>query len=196
MKVLALVDDPGGACYRYRWNAYAWALAEAGFNLDVVAWGKSWQRLQALVAAARADIVILQRRLLPRWQLAMLRRVTRTLIYDFDDALFRRDSYCGKAQHNKNRIWPDFPATLRAADGMIAGNDYLRQVCGNANRSSAGALCTNMRAARLVSYGRTSQFWRGGEVRLDWSAQRLSLRCRPHKNIVARGRKSIGCACN
>jgi len=126
MKVLALVDDPGGACYRYRWNAYAWALAKSGFNLDAVRWGKSWQRLQAIVAASRADIVILQRRLLPKWQLAILRRVTRTLIYDFDDALFRRDSYCGKAQRNKDRL-VRFSATLRAADGIIAGNEYLRQ---------------------------------------------------------------------
>jgi hypothetical protein len=126
MKVLALVEDPHGACYRYRWKAHAAALSERGFQLEAVAWGKSWQRVKAIVAAARADIVVLQRRLLPLWQLAVLRRAARTLVYDFDDALFRRDSYSRKTQRNTIRL-ARFSATVRAADAVVAGNEYLRQ---------------------------------------------------------------------
>ena len=42
------------------------------------------------------DAVILQRKLLPQWMLARLRRRVRRLLFDFDDAVWLRDSYSAK----------------------------------------------------------------------------------------------------
>ena len=67
---------------------------------------------------------MLQRKLLPSWQLAILRRHSRHLVFDFDDAVLFRDSYDKRGPHS---AWRQrrFTATVRAADAVIAGNDFL-----------------------------------------------------------------------
>jgi len=71
------------------------------------------------------DVVLLQRRLLPAYQLWFLRRTARRLIYDFDDALFHRDSYHrrGIRSHERARQFRNLMAT---ADTVIAGSEFLR----------------------------------------------------------------------
>jgi len=126
MKILALIEGPDHVCYRYRIEAFAWAMAERGLFLDGVPLvKKTLGRIRQLVGACRADVVILQRKLLPVWQLALLRRSARCLIYDVDDALFQRDSYSRKAPESWSRT-ARFWATVYAADAVITGNDYLR----------------------------------------------------------------------
>jgi glycosyltransferase involved in cell wall biosynthesis len=46
------------------------------------------------------------------------------LIFDFDDAIWLRDSYSRKGFHDPNRV-ARFQATVEAADVVVAGNDYL-----------------------------------------------------------------------
>jgi len=71
-----------------------------------------------------ADVVTVQRRLLPSWQLPLVRRASRVLLYDFDDAVFLRDSYATKGLHSRRRM-RRFVATVQAADGVLAGNQVL-----------------------------------------------------------------------
>ena len=125
MKVLALTEGPDSVCCRYRISAFAWALAERGLYLDVASLRKDpVGRVRQLVAARRADVVILQRKLLPTWQLLLLRRSARRLIYDVDDAVFQRDSYSRKPPESWSRT-ARFWATVYAADAVVTGNDYL-----------------------------------------------------------------------
>src|SRR5262249_52698434 len=92
MKVLALTEAPNHVCYRYRVEAFAGALNRLGWTLESLPLEpNTFQRSPQLRAAAGADVVILQRRMLPLWQLRILRRAARVLVYDFDDALFCRD---------------------------------------------------------------------------------------------------------
>jgi glycosyltransferase involved in cell wall biosynthesis len=81
-------------------------------------------RIAQLREAARYDAVILQRKLLPAWQLAILRDRARRLIYDFDDAILFRDSYDRRGPRS---AWRErrFVATVRTADVVVAGNDFL-----------------------------------------------------------------------
>ena len=51
-----------------------------------------WDRVWLYRRLHGADVV-LQRKLLPPWELALLRRAARRLLFDFDDAVFLRDSY-------------------------------------------------------------------------------------------------------
>src|SRR5262245_13816802 len=74
--------------------------------------------------ALRGASVILQRHLHPGWQLALLRRQVRHLLFDFDDAVFLRDSYAPKGMNDPRRL-RRFAATVRACDAVVAGNAYL-----------------------------------------------------------------------
>ncbi|GAG45316.1 unnamed protein product, partial [marine sediment metagenome] len=127
MKVLALVQSPDHVCCRYRIAPFGWALAERGLHLEVAPLEKgTLRRVGQLRAARRADVIILQRKLLPLWQLGILRRAARGLVYDVDDALFQRDSYSRKSPQSHTRL-ARFWATVYAADRVIAGNEYLHR---------------------------------------------------------------------
>ena len=78
MKAVALIEGADHVCYRYRIEAFAWVMAERGVFLEAETLAKGClQRIGQFRAAGRADIVILQRKLLPLWQLAVLRRCAR-----------------------------------------------------------------------------------------------------------------------
>ena len=125
MRVLALIEGPDHVCYRYRIEAFAWAMAERGLFLQAAPLRRGiLGRVRQLRAASGADVVILQRKLLPIWQLALLRQAAPRLIYDVDDAVFQRDTYRRKGPKSRQRM-ARFWATVYAADAVIAGNDYL-----------------------------------------------------------------------
>ena len=93
MNLLALVESPDHVCCRYRIRAFAPALQEAGWSLTCEGLERGpFARAFQLRRAARFDAVVLQRKLLPAWQLRILRRAARRLVFDFDDAVLFRDS--------------------------------------------------------------------------------------------------------
>jgi glycosyltransferase involved in cell wall biosynthesis len=125
MNLLALVESPDHVCCRYRIRAFAPALERAGCSLTceglkrrVVA------RSLQLAMAGRFDVVIVQRKLLPGWQLRILRRKARRLVFDFDDAVLFRDSNDPRGREDPRRR-RRFIAMMGAADTVIAGNDFL-----------------------------------------------------------------------
>jgi glycosyltransferase involved in cell wall biosynthesis len=126
VQVTALVEGIDHVCCRYRLAAFRSALRQAGHELELCPLpAKPWQWLQRMRALGSADAVILQRRLLPPWQLALLRRAARFLIFDFDDAIFGRDSYAARGFHSRRRQ-RRFVATIRSADAVTAGNAFLQ----------------------------------------------------------------------
>ncbi len=126
MEVLALIESPNHVCYRYRIEAFADALSRRDMMLRPVAIGpRTLSRTGQLFDARRSDTVILQRRLLPRWQIRVLRHAAKRIVYDIDDAVFQRDSYHRKGRHSRQRLGR-FKAMVRAADVVTVGNEYLR----------------------------------------------------------------------
>lgn len=125
MRITALVKGPDHVCCRYRLAAFRPYLEQAGHTLDLrphpQGWLSSWRLGREL---GGADVVILQRRLLPAWQLALLRHCARRLLYDFDDAVFLRDSFAPRGPHSPGRT-RGFVATVRAADAVVTGNPFL-----------------------------------------------------------------------
>jgi hypothetical protein len=126
-RLLALTEGPDHVCYRYRVRAFQPALAEAGWSVEVAPLvGNGMNRYKTLCRAAQFDAVLLQRRLLPAWQFAALRKSAKRLIFDFDDAVLYRDSYHPRGFHCPRRA-RRFARTVRAADVVLAGNDFLAQ---------------------------------------------------------------------
>lgn len=125
MRLAALVEAEDHVCCRYRLAAFRAHLAAAGHSLALHALPRSWfGRLALGRDLASFDAVILQRKLLPRVALGLLRRRVRRLIFDFDDAVWLRDSYSTKGFDDPRRR-RRFSATVRACDLVVAGNEYL-----------------------------------------------------------------------
>jgi glycosyltransferase involved in cell wall biosynthesis len=70
------------------------------------------------------DMLILQRRMPSTASLAMLRSLVPRLVYDFDDAVFLRDSFHPEGPHCAKRA-RRFRGVVQAADAVIAGNAFL-----------------------------------------------------------------------
>jgi glycosyltransferase involved in cell wall biosynthesis len=125
MNLLALVESPDHVCCRYRIRAFEKALLGAGWSLACVGLAPGpLGRVRQLLQASRFDAAIIQRKLLPSWQLRILRRTARHLVFDFDDAVMYRDSYDRRGPHCARRR-RRFQETVRLADTVIAGNDFL-----------------------------------------------------------------------
>jgi glycosyltransferase involved in cell wall biosynthesis len=123
--LLALVESPDHVCCRYRIRAFAPALQQAGWSLSCQRLEKgTWSRTFQLCRAARFDAVVLQRKLLPVWQLRVLRRSARHLVFDFDDAVLYRDSNDPRGPQSRRRL-RRFTETVRLVDTIVAGNDFL-----------------------------------------------------------------------
>ena len=125
MEVVALVPGRDHASTRYRIVQFAEQLGHVGLNLTVEPVARDTaSRLKQITRPRHDQIVILQRKLLPVWQTILLRRSTRTLVYDFDDAVFYRDSFHSGGPYSLTRSLR-FRAAITMADLVIAGNKYL-----------------------------------------------------------------------
>ncbi|NUQ63515.1 MAG: glycosyltransferase family 4 protein [Pirellulales bacterium] len=173
MKALALVGGPDHVCYRYRIEAFAWALAERELMLQAATISPNvWRRVGQFRRARHFDLVVLQRKLLPFWQLRMLRRASRCLIYDVDDAVYQRDSTSRKPAASWQRMI-HYWATVYSADAVIAGNEFLRRrtmAYIAPDRLFTIPTCVEPKQYTLVTHRRT-----GGASRLVWIGQRSTL---------------------
>lgn len=125
-QILFLVPRLDKASTRYRILQYLPALAEAGIRHEIRAVSKvarDWPRLLKQVRAA--DVVFIQKKLFSAFEIALLKKLSRRLIYDFDDAVMFKDSLASDRQHARQRR--RFAATARRADLLIAGNGYLQE---------------------------------------------------------------------
>jgi glycosyltransferase involved in cell wall biosynthesis len=141
MNAFALVEAPDHVCCRYRIRAFEPAFRAQGGSLQIEALRRGpIARIQQFSRLGGFDAIIVQRRLLPGWQLSVLRRFSRRLIFDFDDAVYHRDSYHPRGIVSRSRA-RRFAQIVRAADVVIAGNDFLAR---GAIRAGAGATSVRM----------------------------------------------------
>jgi glycosyltransferase involved in cell wall biosynthesis len=127
MQLIGLVETPDHVCCRYRLRAFRDRLAAAGHSLDIRRMPRHvWDSVQTFSGLGRYDAVILQRRLISPWRLHILRRLSKRLIFDFDDAVFMRDSYSAKGANSPRRR-RRFAMIVRGADVVVAGNDWLAE---------------------------------------------------------------------
>jgi glycosyltransferase involved in cell wall biosynthesis len=130
MRLVGLVEHPEHVCCRYRLAAFRPLFEQAGHQLDLRSFPLSWWSwLQIKHTVRHADAVIVQRRLLTSWQLGLLRRATPRVLFDFDDAVFLRDSYASRGMYSPRRL-RRFANMMRHVDAVVAGNAFLARQAG------------------------------------------------------------------
>jgi len=174
MKVLALIEGDNAVCCRYRIEAFEEAMAELEMSLEIVQFRKGiLARIGDLHKGKLADVVILQRKLLPLWQTSLLRKWARRLIFDVDDAVYQRDSNSSKGPESRSRS-AKYRDIVSKADVVIAGNDYLKQITSTwtaAERVCCIPTCIDTRNYRPAVHQRV-----GSQARLVWIGQQSTLR--------------------
>jgi hypothetical protein len=127
MQVLILTERLEDPAYRYRLEAFLPALAARGMTVATEPLRRGFlERTRQLARARHADLVILQRKLMSAVQIGILRAAARRIVFDLDDAMFHREHGKGN-RYVRWKLAARFWATVRAADMVVVGNDYLRQ---------------------------------------------------------------------
>lgn len=188
MRIAALVKSPEHVCCRYRVAAFQRYFEEAGHRLEFHPWPTTFlSRLLPRRVLGLPDVLIVQRKLMPAWQLGMLRRITGTLIFDFDDAVFVRDSFSQRGAHSTSRA-RHFANMVRKADIVVAGNSFLREQAAqwtNRDKIQLIPTCVDPTHYELASHHTAS-------VRLVWIGSSSTLRALERKRDLL---ETIGQGC-
>jgi glycosyltransferase involved in cell wall biosynthesis len=177
-------------CCRYRILAFRDAFRRAGHALTVRrAPSHRWDWMRVLPAVRRADVVVLQRRLVSRLPLYLLRLSARRLVFDFDDAVFQHDSYDVRGPETPWRH-AAFARLMACADAVVAGNAHL----------AAHATCwTDPRRVSVIptcvapsAYPRAAHPARSDAVELVWIGSSRTLRGLEQARPLL---EAIGAAC-
>jgi hypothetical protein len=89
------------------------------FPQNIAGWSSMVERMKS------ADVILVQRKRLPRSILLLLRRMKKKIIYDFDDAVMFKNSL-SKNPYSLRRTM-SFKRMLRYTDLVIAGNMFLKE---------------------------------------------------------------------
>ena len=121
MRIAFLSTRAAKPSFRFRGERMLPFFAARGHHCDTFFLASGvWSRLPFYRRLNQYDVVYLQKRLLSRPELSILRRAARTLIYDLDDAVM----YEGDGAENARRQ-RRFAAMVRAADLVVCGNQFL-----------------------------------------------------------------------
>lgn len=165
-RLLALTEDADFVCYRYRLAAFAPALAAAGWNLEPWPRGRGLSEFAAMLRAIRAaDAVVVQRRLFSAAKAWLIRRAARVLLFDFDDAVYGRDSNAGRTAADPVRL-ARFRRLVRIADACLAGSEHLcraADACGGPGAAELMPTCVDPTRYDLAAHDRPA-----GEAELVW----------------------------
>jgi len=124
LEIFAIVEGVDHVCTRYRLSAFQNALSNSGFDLKLSPWPSSlWSRLK-LIRSLAGKTVIIQRKLIASSLVWLLRKTASKIVFDFDDAVFLRDSYSSKGIDDPGRL-RRFRAICNASDAIVAGNGFL-----------------------------------------------------------------------
>ena len=125
-----------GASSRYRVYQYLPYFERAGYTFEVMPpaeKGRGASRLisafkeenRIIAAAGRADIVFIQKRLLPVGLIAKLKRLGKKIVFDFDDSIFTSPRGDWSVT-TRRKVEARLKAVIKASDVVINGNGFLR----------------------------------------------------------------------
>ncbi len=133
-RVLFLASRLSEPSCRFRFLQFLPFLSSLGIEAEVLdTEASSMNRSQLFRFAAGFDTVLVHRVLFHWLDFALFRRSVKRYVFDFDDAIFLRDSSHPSGFRSRSRE-VRFRRLVRGADRVIAGNAYLRD-CGAPHNS-------------------------------------------------------------
>jgi hypothetical protein len=175
LSVLFLVEDERSASARTRGFDLVPGLASAGIEAVVEPLARSrLARRRQLDGASAFAVVVLARKLLAESDLARLRRAAKALVFDFDDAVGERP-WDARARGRSFSRPRRFLETLRAADLVVAGSAWLRDLAAR-EHDRVRLLPVAVAIPPRVALERSTGDGRSGEVvNLLWTGSRATL---------------------
>jgi len=130
-RILFISKGEKSASTRYRALTYFPYLQETGWYVQHLTADRGpLKRLQLLQHAAQADVVVVLRKTFSAAFLYLLRRFSRHLVFDFDDAIFLRSN-----GEPSNLRMQRFRGMMKACDQVWAGNSYLADTAQHLNKT-------------------------------------------------------------
>jgi len=110
---------------RYRIPQFVPFLERKGIRTDLVRVPKNVAGRWARFARARHyDVVLLERKLIQSWELMFLRKRSRRLVFDLDDAIMYRSSRWANPD-SRSRM-AKFRRIVKSCDLVLVGNEFLK----------------------------------------------------------------------
>ncbi|HNZ04608.1 MAG TPA: glycosyltransferase family 4 protein [Myxococcota bacterium] len=192
MRLLVITHNSNRASFRQRIGAYLDTFAQQGIATEVALLPEGLLARRRLFRQARDfDGVLLHKKKLNRHDAWCLRRNSRKVIYNFDDAIMYSSARPGV--YSRAHAIP-FRRTVQLADLVIAGSAYLADEARPFNRN----VCVLPLGLNLQDYGLEPLPPADGVTRLVWIGSDTTLkyldRIRPalervvaaHKNVMVR----------
>ncbi len=170
MNLLVLSNNTKRASFRQRIGIYLNTLKENGINCEVAQLpSNTLARRKLFKQAINSDGVFLHKKGLNFFDAFWLRRYSRKIIYDFDDAVM----YSPKTpQCNSSSHFNRFRRTAKLADLVIAGNPYLAEHAKRFN-TKVQILPTGL---DINAYKVYTNLKNDGNIRLVWIGSKSTLR--------------------
>ena len=170
MKLLVLSNNLSRPSYRQRIGDFVSYLDAAGIETEVFQLPKGKFRRWSLLKSSRDyDGVLLHKKCLNRMDAVILRRYSKKIIYDFDDAIMYSPHRPDSDRTSHMRL---FRRTVSMADCVVAGNAYLaeqaRRFCSNVHVLPTGL---NVKPYTGPKTGNED-----GNIRLVWIGSASTLR--------------------
>ena len=125
MDLIILTNNPNRASFRQRIEAYLGVLQANGIDCEVVQLtSSSLARRKLFKRAADFDGVFLHKKGLNPFDAFWLRKYSKKIIYNFDDAVMYSDKNPGR--YSRSHFIP-FRRTAKLADMVITGSSYLAE---------------------------------------------------------------------
>lgn len=170
MKLLILTNNPNRASYRQRIGNYLSVFSRHGIAAEVFQFPANKLRRWSLLKSSRHyDAVFLHKKCLNFFDAEMLRRYSRKIIYDFDDAIMYSPQKPASDRTSHFRL---FRRTCRMADCVIAGNDYLAEQA----RRFCDAVHVLPTGLDVHSYADRANKTSDETIRLAWIGSQSTLR--------------------
>lgn len=120
-KLLIISKNKHASPTRLRGFAFESLWNQAGWTIDHACTENGWlNRIKILFKAKEYNAIVIIRKLLPSWYLRQLRKHSKALLFDFDDAVFS-----GQSEHFSAKRYHRFCHTMKHVHAVLAGNHYL-----------------------------------------------------------------------
>ena len=169
MKLLVLTNNPSRPSFRQRIEIHLNALRRDGIDCEVTKFPSGeLARLRLFKRAADFDAVFLQKKCLNFFDAICLRRNSKKIIYDFDDAIMYNPDH---PDRNSLSHSTGFRKSARLADVVIAGNSYLAK---HAQRFNANVKIVPT-GLDTKAYTVETKAKNDGKIRLVWIGSKSTL---------------------